>query len=95
MIMVIVAWLAAALVFATFFMKTIVPLRMLAIASNVAFITYGLLGIAQGIGAQLMPILVLHVALLPLNVLRLREVRTAIRTVRALKTVPPAADFLI
>ena len=42
--MVWMAWLAAALVFASFFMKTIVPLRSLAIASNLAFIGYALLG---------------------------------------------------
>ncbi len=34
----IVAWIAAGLVFASFFMKTIVPLRAVAIASNLAFI---------------------------------------------------------
>jgi hypothetical protein len=40
------------------------PLRLIAIASNIAFIGYGYLG-------QLAPILALHAGLLPLNVWRL------------------------
>jgi hypothetical protein len=36
-------YLAALLVFATFYMRTMVRLRMVGIASNVVFITYALL----------------------------------------------------
>jgi hypothetical protein len=35
---------AAGLVFLTFYMKTMVPLRIIGICSNCAFITYGGLG---------------------------------------------------
>jgi hypothetical protein len=66
---------AAFLVFSTFYMKTMIPLRCLAIASNVAFITYGSLG-------HLRPVLFLHLVLLPLNVLRLVQAR---RLIAALK----------
>ena len=54
------------LVFASFWMKSTVPLRLLALASNVLFIGYGYF-------AWLVPILVLHCALLPLNLVRLRQ----------------------
>jgi CRP/FNR family transcriptional regulator, cyclic AMP receptor protein len=91
----VVAWLAAALVFASFFMKTIVPLRTLAIAGNVAFIVYGLLGLRYGIFDKVLPILVLHIALLPLNVLRLREVTGNIKAIRTMKTLGSASDFLV
>lgn len=91
----IVAWIAAALVFATFFMRTIVPLRLLAIVSNIVFITYGLLGLHYGIFDKVLPILVLHVSLLPLNFLRLREVRQAISTVRHAPDSPPNFEGLI
>lgn len=64
----IVGFLASALVFATFYMKAMTPLRVVAIASNVAFISYGYLG-------GMIPILILHVALLPLNVWRLWQTR--------------------
>lgn len=63
-----VGYLAASLVFATFYAKRMVPLRTLAIASNVAFIAYGYLD-------ALWPILILHSALLPMNVLRLLQAR--------------------
>jgi hypothetical protein len=59
---------ASILVFGTFYMKRMMPLRLTAIASNLAFISY-----AWGYG--LTPILLLHGALLPLNVIRLIELR--------------------
>ena len=59
-----IGYLACALVFATFYMTAMLPLRLTAIASNVAFIAYGYLG-------GMTPILLLHMSLLPLNVWRL------------------------
>ena len=72
---VIAAWVAAALVFSSFFMRTMIPLRLVAIVSNVAFIGYALLGLVYGVFGRVYPILVLHSSLLPLNVLRLRQQR--------------------
>ncbi len=60
----LLGYIASLLVFLTFCMKTLVWLRVIAIASNVVFIAYG-------IGASLYPILILHVVLLPLNLFRL------------------------
>jgi hypothetical protein len=60
----LVGYLASTLVFATFYMTAMLPLRLAAIASNIAFIVYaGLCGMT--------PILLLHVGLLPLNMWRL------------------------
>ena len=56
-----VGFLAALTVLATFCMDTILPLRGLAIASNILFIVYGL-------AAQLYPVLLLHAVLLPINI---------------------------
>lgn len=58
-------YFAASLVLATFCAKTMVPLRLLAVSSNIAFMSYGL-------AAGLWPILMLHVLMLPLNLHRLR-----------------------
>ncbi|OYU45662.1 MAG: hypothetical protein CFE44_06315 [Burkholderiales bacterium PBB4] len=91
----LVAWLAAALVFTSFFMKTIVPLRTVAIVSNLVFIGYALLGLHHGIFDKVLPILVLHLALLPLNIIRLNEVRSTIRSIRAMQTQSKPHDFLI
>jgi CRP/FNR family transcriptional regulator, cyclic AMP receptor protein len=79
----IAAWVASLLVFSTFFMKTMIPLRMVGIASNVAFMSYALLGLAYGVFSRLYPILVLHACLLPLNVIRLRQVRRLVQAVRS------------
>ena len=62
-----IGYLAAALVFASFYMKTMLPLRVVAITSNVVFMVYAVLD-----GAA--PILVLHALLLPLNAIRLYQV---------------------
>ena len=78
---VISAWFAAGLVFSSFFMKTMIPLRIIAVTSNVAFISYALLGLKYGIFGRVYPILVLHSALLPLNVLRLRQIKRLIDAV--------------
>lgn len=81
MSIVIAGWFAAVLVFSSFFMKTMIPLRIVAITSNVAFIAYALLGLEYGIFGRVYPILVLHASLLPLNVLRLRQITRLIDAV--------------
>src|SRR5439155_15616447 len=83
MLIVIAAWVAAILVFSSFFMKTMIPLRMVAITSNAAFVTYALLGLKYGIFGRVYPILVLHSSLLPLNVLRLRQIKRLINAMNA------------
>ena len=71
----VAGYVAAALVFATFYMRTMIPLRVVGIASNIAFLLYGSM-------AGLVPILVLHSALLPLNLWRLQQIRSLVREVR-------------
>jgi CRP/FNR family cyclic AMP-dependent transcriptional regulator len=66
---------ASLLVFCAFYMKAMVPLRTIAIASNVAFVVYG-------IGHQLNPVLILHALLLPLNSLRLLQMLRLSRQVQ-------------
>src|SRR6516162_1804401 len=62
-----IGFIASGLVLAAFGMKDMVNLRIAAICSNIAFITYALL-------LDLPPVLVLHVILLPLNGWRLMGV---------------------
>jgi CRP/FNR family cyclic AMP-dependent transcriptional regulator len=68
-------YLASGLVVLTFCMKTMMPLRIVAIGSNLAFIAYGLDG-------RLIPILVLHSILLPLNTLRLYQMHRLLKKIR-------------
>ena len=70
----LLGYLAAVLVFVTFWMKTMVPLRLLGLGSNVFFIAYGYLAAAY-------PPLLLHILLLPLNVVRLREMMLLVKEV--------------
>jgi CRP/FNR family cyclic AMP-dependent transcriptional regulator len=69
-------YIAAFLVFLTFSMKTMVPLRIVGICSNVFFIAYGWLAPAY-------PLFFLHIALLPLNIFRLQQMLTLVRQVGA------------
>lgn len=61
-----VGYLAAGLVLATFCVNSMNALRVLAIASNVAFVTYAYL-------TNLTPVLLLHAVLLPINLCRLAQ----------------------
>ena len=63
-----IGWAASATVLATFCMNTMMPLRVLAIISNVLFCAFGAI-------AHIFPVLVLHAILLPVNVVRLVQVR--------------------
>ncbi|MDE2416375.1 MAG: cyclic nucleotide-binding domain-containing protein [Burkholderiales bacterium] len=76
-------------------MKTIMPLRTVAIASNLVFIAYALMGLHFGVFDKVLPILVLHLSLLPLNILRLREIQATIRGVKAATTQAQSLEGLI
>jgi hypothetical protein len=61
-------WLAAGLTLLTFSMRSMVALRVVALAANLSFIAYGA-------AAGLTPVLVLHLLLLPCNLVRLAQLR--------------------
>lgn len=66
---------AGALVLVSSFVKTMIPLRWLAIGSNLGFVAYGAIHPSY-------PMLMLHAALLPINVYRLVEMQRLTRRVR-------------
>lgn len=70
----IIGYLASFFVASSFYMKTIIPLRILAVGSNIAFILYGF-------SCGLLPVLGLHLFLLPLNLFRLWEMKKLITDV--------------
>jgi hypothetical protein len=71
-----IGWAASAAVLATFCMNTMMPLRVLAIISNVLFCAFGAI-------AHIFPVLVLHAILLPVNVVRLVQVRRLVYGIQA------------
>jgi len=72
----LLGYAASASVLATFCMSTMVPLRVVAICSNVLFATFGALD-------HIYPVFVLHVILLPVNIARLVQILRLIQGVRA------------
>lgn len=72
----VVAYLAVILNIAVYSVRTMIPLRTLAIAVNALFIVYSVL-------AHVYPTLVLHCILLPLNAYRLHEMLQLTRRVQA------------
>jgi CRP/FNR family cyclic AMP-dependent transcriptional regulator len=70
-----VGYLGTLLTLGTYSMKTMTRLRAFGIAANVVFVVYGAL-------AAVYPTLVLHLLLLPLNIVRLRQMLALVRQVR-------------
>lgn len=70
----LLGYAAAACVFVTFYMKTMVPLRIAGIVSNFLFIGYGY-------ALDAYPVLILHLVLLPLNIVRLQQMLRLIKQI--------------
>jgi len=79
---------AAALTFTTFMMKSMLPLRASALASNVFFVAYGY-------AESLLPIMILHGVLLPLNAARLLEIRKLVSDIQSAAADSPVAQWLL
>jgi len=82
-----VGYAAAVCVFLTFYMKTMIPLRVAGIVSNLFFIAYGYLALAY-------PVLFLHLVLLPLNTMRLRQMLVLVRQVRMATQADLSMDWI-
>lgn len=68
----VLGYAASATVLATFCMSTMIPLRVIALGSNVLFMAYGY-------ADHLYPVLFLHAILLPVNTLRLVQFYRLVR----------------
>lgn len=62
----LMGWTAAAATMLAFSMRAMIPLRIAALVANLCFIGYGTM-------AGLVPVIVLHLALLPCNLARLAQ----------------------
>jgi len=71
----LLGYAASATVLATFCMSTMIPLRVVALVSNVLFMAYGY-------ADHLYPVLLLHAILLPVNALRLVQFYRLVREMR-------------
>ncbi|ABG29954.1 cyclic nucleotide-binding protein [Roseobacter denitrificans] len=82
-----VGWLASILTVASYSVATMLPLRLLAIASSVCFAAYAFT-------LQLWPLLAMELILLPINIYRLWQV-LALRGKLSRATVSTESDFSI
>lgn len=78
MVAVVSVIVAGAFVLVSTFVKTMIPLRWLAIGSNIGFVAYGAIHPSY-------PMLLLHSALLPINLYRLAEMVRLTRRVQAVR----------
>jgi len=83
----LVGYAAAAANLSTFSMRTMIPLRMTGIIANLLYVIYGFFG-------GVYPALVLHVILLPLNIVRLRQMLQLVRKVRESSRGDLSLDWL-
>jgi hypothetical protein len=74
-----IGYVACGLVLLTFCMQTMLPLRLVALASNFAFITYGW-------AAKLIPILILHCLLAIINIASLSKTVTPLQQKHSTRT---------
>jgi hypothetical protein len=84
---VVLGFIAGALYIASHYMKTMVPLRICEIASNVLFVIYGLMYPSW-------PTLALYGILVPLNSLRLYEMLQLVKKVRSAANSDLSMDWL-
>ncbi|MBI3436123.1 MAG: cyclic nucleotide-binding domain-containing protein [Proteobacteria bacterium] len=83
----LIGYLAVPVTVATFSMKTMIPLRIMALTSNVIFITSGLLG-------QSYTTFFMHLALLPLNAYRLHQMVQLVTRVKRASRGDLSMDWL-
>ncbi len=83
-----VAYLGSFLMFSTFWMKRMIPLRVVAIAANCAMISYAL-------SMKLYPVLAAQSMMLPLNLWRLWQMRKLVKKVAASSVGEFGPDALI
>ncbi|MBI5345386.1 MAG: hypothetical protein HZB83_08670 [Deltaproteobacteria bacterium] len=83
-----IGYLAAALMFSTFYMKKMIPLRAVGASANVTFVIYA--GIMH-----VWPLFVLHAALFPLNITRMIQMMRLVKKVREASRGEFSLDFLV
>jgi hypothetical protein len=84
----LLGYAASASVLLTFCMTTMMPLRIVALVSNVLFAAFGGL-------AGIYPVMILHLVLFPVNVIRLMQIRRLVKSMSAVPDGELSIDTLI
>jgi hypothetical protein len=83
-----IGFIAAGLMLASYLMKSMLPLRVVALAACVGLVLYGSL-------KQAWPTLVLYAALIPINLKKVIEIRKLLRAVENARHDTPVAEWLL
>ncbi len=81
-------FIGAGLTLASYMMKSMLPLRLVALSANVFFVLYGWLEMA-------LPSLFLYAIMIPVNGKKAWEVRKLIRAIEGTRVDAPVADWLL
>ena len=81
-------FIGAALMVASYLMKNMLPLRMVALSANVFLVVYAVQG-----GSW--PTVALYVAMIPINVKKVLQIKKLIRAIENAKTDTPVSEWLL
>ena len=81
-------FIGAALMVASYLMKNMLPLRMVALSANVFLVVYAVQG-----GSW--PTVVLYVAMIPINVKKVMQIKKLIRAIENAKADTPISEWLL
>ena len=81
-------FIGAALMVASYLMKNMLPLRMVALSANVFLVVYAVQG-----GSW--PTVVLYVAMIPINVKKVLQIKKLIRAIENAKADTPVSEWLL
>lgn len=89
----LVGYIAAILMFSTFYMKKMIPLRAVGASANLVFVIYTL-GTYFYLNKAIWPLFILHAALFPLNICRMVQMIRLVNKVKEASAGNFAVDFL-
>lgn len=81
-------FIGAALMVASYLMKNMLPLRIVALAANVFLVLYAFITMAY-------PTMALYLAMIPINLKKVAQIRKLIRDVEQAKADTPLAEWLL
>jgi hypothetical protein len=84
----VLGFIGAVLMVASYLMKSMLPLRLVALAANLFLVGYAVI-------TQAWPTMLLYLAMIPINLKKVLEIRRLMRAMRHAKADAPVADWLL
>lgn len=84
----VLGFVGAGLMVTSYLMKSMLPLRYVALAANVFLVAYAIAGNSW-------PTMVLYLAMIPINLKKVAEIRKLVRAIETARADTPIADWLL